>query len=224
MDISHQRVLEGEVFEAVRAHLPLAGKKIIDLGSFSVLFEGETAASVYRLSCDNATHDFAAKAKKLGIPGVVRVLADYGAVALYQHGEDYCDYLWLAHLEHLDKLDNYPDQQASVARLLLYLTESDDGDLLATPEDKQALLAKLNDAPIEPCTRQAVEAMQRLLPEYIAQTDVAVDLGASNFMVCAATGNVLLSDPVSGLSNISEERRKRLEAQGIVVEIQQTIS
>jgi hypothetical protein len=63
--------------------------------------------------------------------------------------------------------------------------------------------------------------MQRLLPEYIAETDVDVDLGASNFMVCAVTGDVVLSDPVSGLSNISEEHRKRLLAEGIVVEVQQ---
>ena len=221
MEIAHQRVLEGGVFEAVRARSPLAGKQIIDLGSFSVLFEGETSASVYRLSSDNATHDFAAKAKKLGIPGVVRLLADYGAVALYQE-DAYCpDYLWLAHLEHLDSLETYPNQQAAVVRLLRHLTDSDDGDLLATPEDKHALLAKLGDAPIEPCTRHAVEAMQVLLPEYIAETDVDVDLGTSNFMVCAASGDVVLSDPVNGLSNISEEHRKRLSAEGIVIEVQQ---
>ncbi|WP_460057148.1 hypothetical protein [Pseudomonas sp. S2_D06] len=221
MDIAHQRVLEGEVFEAVRSRSPLVGKQIINLGSFSVLFEGETSDSVYRLSSDNATHDFAAKAKKFGIPGVVRLLADYGAVALYQNDDCYPDYLWLAHLEHLDSLETYPNQQAAVARLLLHLTDSDDGDLLASPEDKHVLLAKLDDAPIEPCTRQAVEAMQRLLPEYIAETDVDVDLGASNFMVCALTGDVVLSDPVSGLSNISEEHRRRLLAEGIVVEVQQ---
>lgn len=199
---------------------PLAGKEIINLGSVSVLFEGETSASVYRLSSDNATHNFAAKAKKLGIPGVVRLLADYGAVALYKNDDNYPDYLWLAHLEHLSSLDTYPDQQAAVARLLLHLTDSDDGDLLVTLEDKHVLLAKLDDAPIEPCTRQAVDAMQRLLPEYIVETDVDVDLGASNFMVRAATGDVVLSDPASGLSNISEERRKRLLADGIVVEVQ----
>lgn len=221
MDIARQRVLEGKVFEAVRSVSPLAGKQIISLGSVSLLFEGETSASVYRLSSDNATHNFAAKAKKLGIPGVVRLLADYGAVALYKNDDYYPDYLWLAHLEHLNSLENYPDQQAAVARLLLYLTDSDDGDLLATPEDKHALLAKLDDVPIEPCTRQVVEAMQRLYPEYILETDVDMDLGASNFMVRAATGDVVLSDPASGLSNISEEHRKRLLADGIVVEIQQ---
>jgi len=48
MDIAHQRVLEGEVFEAVRSRSPLVGKQIINLGSFSVLFEGETSDSVYR--------------------------------------------------------------------------------------------------------------------------------------------------------------------------------
>ncbi|WP_176464688.1 MULTISPECIES: hypothetical protein [Pseudomonas chlororaphis group] len=219
MEITHQRVLEGEVFEAVRARSPLAGKQIIDLGSFSVLFEGETSASVYRLSSDNATHDFAAKAKKRGIQGVVQILADYGAVACYQNDGDSSDYLWLAHLERLDSLEKYPNQQAAVARLLRHLTDSDDGDLLATPEDKVDVLEKLGDAPIEPCTRDAVEAMQLLLPEYIAETNVDLDLGASNFMVCAVSGNVILSDPVTGLSNISEEHRKRLSAEGIVIEV-----
>ncbi|MCY1177974.1 hypothetical protein WLF18_02320 [Pseudomonas shirazensis] len=219
MDIAHQRILEGKVFEAVRSRSPLAGKQIINVGSVSVLFEGETSASVYRLSSDNATHNFAAKAKKLGILGVVQLLADYGAVALYKNDDYYPDYLWLAHLEHLNSLDTYPDQQAAVARLLLHLTDSDDGDLLATPEDKHALLARLDDAPIESFTRQAVEAMQRLLPKYILETDVDVDLGATNFMVRAATGDVVLSDPASGLSNISEERRKRLLVDEIVVEV-----
>lgn len=219
MDITDQRVLVGEVFEAVCSRTPLAGKKIIKRGSFSLLFEGETSDSVYRLSSDNATHDFAAKAKKLGIPGVVRLLADYGAVALYENNNDCPDYLWLAHLERLDSLETYPNQQAAVARLLLHLTDSDEGELLDTPEDKQALLAKLGKAPIESCTRKAVEAMQRLLPEYIAETKVDVDLGVSNFMVCAATGDVVLSDPLSGLSNISEEHRNRLLAEGIVVEV-----
>lgn len=220
MDVAHHRALEGEVFERVRSRSPLAGKQIINVGSFSVLFEGETSASVYRLSSDNATHNFAAKAEKLGLAGVVSLLADYGAIALYKNDDHFPDYLWLAHLEHLDSLKNYPDQQAAVARLLLHLTDSDDGDLLTTPEDKHALLAKLDDAPIELYTRQAVEAMQRLLPEYILETDVDVDLGASNFMVRSATGDIVLSDPASGLSNISEERRRRLLADGIVIEVQ----
>lgn len=216
MDFSRQKILVGEMFEAVRACIPLAGKKIIALGSFSVLFEGETPATVYRLSSDNATHDFASKAKKLGVPGVVQLLEDYGAVAYYQNQ----DYLWLAHLERLDSLKAYPSQQAAVARLLLHLTDSDDGDLLTTPEDKYDLLEKLDCAPVEPWTRQAVEAMRRLLPEYIAELEVDLDLGASNFMVSAATGQVVLSDPVSGLCNITEERRKRLVAEGVVLEVQ----
>ncbi len=76
---------------------------------------------MYRLSSDNATHNFAAKAKKLGVPSVVRLLADYGAVALYKNDDYYPDYLWLVHLEHLNSLETYPDQQAAVARLLLHL-------------------------------------------------------------------------------------------------------
>lgn len=221
MDVSHHRVLEGEAFEKVCARSPLAGKQIINEGSFSVLFVGETSASVYRLSSDNATHHFAAKARNLGVAGVVRLLEDYGAIALYQNDDHFPNYLWLAHLEHLDSLETYPDQQAAVARLLLHLTDSDDGDLLTTPEDKNVLLEKLDDAPIESCTRKAVEAMQRLLPEYILETEADVDLGSSNFMVRAATGDVVLSDPVSGLANISEERRRRLLADGIVIEVQQ---
>lgn len=54
MSIEQQRVLEGHVIEAVRPHAPLTGKPIVNRGPFSVLFGGETAASVYRLSSDNA--------------------------------------------------------------------------------------------------------------------------------------------------------------------------
>ncbi|MEE1868370.1 hypothetical protein V0R53_18430 [Pseudomonas sp. 120P] len=217
MDFSHQRVLEGAMFEAVRARSPLLGKQIINTGSFSVLFEGETAASVHRLSSDNATHDFAAKARQLGLPGVVGVLADYGAVALYDESDYGAEYLWLAHLERLESLQDYPAQRAAVAHLLVHLTDCDDGDLLGTQADKCNLLTKLNDAPVEPYTQQAVEAMKRLLPEYIRNTDVAIDLEISNFMVRASTGDVVLSDPLSGLADVSQAHHQRLLDEVIVI-------
>lgn len=96
-----QYVLVGQDYERVRNSRLLVGKQVIASGSFSVLFSGETSESIYRLSTDNATHDFAGRAKHLGLAGVVGLLDDYGAVAIYSQDQSSPEYLWLAHLERL---------------------------------------------------------------------------------------------------------------------------
>jgi len=111
-----QHVLEGPEFEAVCAAPLLSKKEIIGAGSCSVLFDGESEISIYRLSIDSATHDFAWDARQLNLSGVVYPIENYGAVALYEEGILYPEFLYLAHLERLYPLERFPEQLASVSR------------------------------------------------------------------------------------------------------------
>lgn len=203
-----QHVLEGAEFEAVRAAPLLAKKEVIGAGSFSVLFEGETEDSIYRLSTDSATHDFAWDARKSNLSGVVYPIENYGAVAIYAESAVGPDFLYLAHLERLHPLEKFPEQLASVSRLLAYLTDDEDGSLLATPEEKELVMSLLHEAPVEENTKSVIVAMQSLFPKYFRTADL--DLSISNFMVRAETGEVVLSDPVHGLSSASDLRHERL--------------
>lgn len=208
MSLYEQHVLKGKEFDAVRSAPLLSNKAIIGAGSCSILFDGEIQNSVYRLSLDSATHDFAWNARELKLLGVVYPIADYGAVAIYEESTIYPDYLHLAHLERLYPLKNFQNQFSSVSKLLMYLTEDESGSLLCTNSEKKSLISLLPSAPVEENTKLVVIAMQRLFPAYAKCADL--DLSISNFMVRAETGDVVLSDPVHGLSGVSEERHERL--------------
>lgn len=208
-DDQTQHVLIGEAYERVRNSHLLIGKEIAATGSFSVLFDGETPRSIYRLSTDNATHDFASRAKRGGLAGVVSLLDDYGAVAIYKSDQFYPDYLWLAHLERLAPLESGSAQQQSVAKLLLHLTGEPDGILLTELDEREAVITALSTAPKDSYTKLVLEAMQLVLPKYLHTVDF--DLTISNFMIRPGTGEVVMSDPVHGLSEVSTEWHRHLE-------------
>lgn len=203
-----QDVLEGPEFEAVRAAPLLAGKAIIGAGSCSVLFEGESEHSIYRLSIDSATHDFAWDARRSNLSGVVYIIENYGAVALYAESAIGPEFLYLAHLERLYPLESFPKQLAAVSRLLAYLTDDEGGDLIATYEQKELLMSLLPRAPVEESTKSAISAMEILFPKYKSIADF--DLSILNFMVRAGTGEVVMSDPVHGISSASDARHEQL--------------
>ena len=208
-DYSSQQVLVGRDFDRVRNAPLLVGKEIIAMGSFSVLFNGETPGSIYRLSTDNATHDFARRAKHGGLAGVVNLLDDYGAVAIYREDQFYPDYLWLAHLERLAPLQKDSIQHQSIAQVLLHLTGEEDGSLLTEIDERKTVIAALPTAPAYTHTKLVLDAMASLLPEYLHNIDF--DLSISNFMIRPSTGDVVMSDPVHGLSEVSVEWHRYLK-------------
>lgn len=212
-DDSLQHVLVGEDYARVRNSHLLTGKEIVAAGSFSVLFNGETPGSIYRLSTDNATHDFASRAKDKGLAGVVNLLDDYGAVAIYKDDQLYPDYLWLAHLERLTPLESGSAPHQSVAKLLLHLTGEPDGVLLTELGEREAVITALSTAPKDSYTELVLEAMQLVLPEYLHAVDF--DLTISNFMIRPGTGEVVMSDPVHGLSEVSGEWHRHLETKPV---------
>lgn len=215
-DYSGQQVLVGRDFDRVRNSPLLVGKEIIAMGAFSVLFNGETPGSIFRLSPDNATHDFARRAKHRGLAGVVNLLDDYGAVAIYREDQFDPDYLWLAHLERLVPLQKDSAQQQSVAQVLLHLTGEEDGSLLTEIDERKAVIAALPTAPKSTHTKLVLDAMASLLPEYLHNIDF--DLSISNFMIRPSTGDVVMSDPVQGLSKVSVEWHRYLKDEPVKFE------
>lgn len=211
-----QHILVGRDYERVRNSHLLVGKHIVATGSFSVLFSGETPESIYRLSTDNATHDFASRAKNRGLAGTVGLLDDYGAVAIYNQDQYFPDYLWLAHLERLAPLPDDSLQRLSIAKLLSHLTGEADGLLLTEIDEREAVIAALPTAPINEHTKLVVDAMVSLLPDYLYEVDF--DLNISNFMMRPSNGDVVLSDPVHGLSDVSADWRRYLEGEPVIFE------
>ncbi|RMN73208.1 hypothetical protein ALQ54_02641 [Pseudomonas syringae] len=211
-----QHILVGRDYERVRNSNLLVGKHIIATGSFSVLFSGETPESIYRLSTDNATHDFASRAKHRGLAGVVGLLDDYGAVAIYNQDQCFPDYLWLAHLERLAPLSEDSAQRRSLAKLLSHLTGEADGSLLIEIDEQEAAMAALLTAPVDKHTKLIIDSMASLLPDYLKEVDF--DLNISNFMMRPSNGDVVLSDPVHGLSDVSADLHRYLEGEPVIFE------
>jgi hypothetical protein len=211
-----QHILVGQDYERVRNSHLLVGKQVIASGSFSVLFSGETSDSIYRLSTDNATHDFASRAKHRGLAGVVGLLDDYGAVAIYSQDQCFPEYLWLAHLERLAPLPMDSLQRQAIATLLSHLTGDADGLLLTDIDEQQSVLTALPNAPIDKHTELVIEAMLSLLPNYLHEVDF--DLSISNFMMRPSNGDVALSDPIHGLSDVSADLHRYLESEPVIFE------
>jgi hypothetical protein len=211
-----QHVLVGRDYERVRNSHLLVGKQVIASGSFSVLFSGETSESIYRLSTDNATHDFASRAKRRGLAGVVGLLDDYGAVAIYSQDQCFTEYLWLAHLERLAPLPMDSLQRQAMAKLLSHLTGDADGLLLTDIDEQEAVLTALPTAPSNKYTELVIEAMLSLLPNYLHEVDF--DLSISNFMMRPSNGDVVLSDPIHGLSDVSADLHRYLESEPVIFE------
>lgn len=211
-----QHVLVGRDYERVRNSHFLIDKEIIATGSFSVLFSGEMPGSIYRLSTDNATHDFACRAKQRGLAGAVGMLDDYGAVAIYNEDQFFPDYLWLAHLERLAPMAEDSAQRLSVAKLLSHLTGEADGSLLTVIDEREAVMAALATAPVDKHTKLVIHAMESLLPHYLHKVDF--DLTISNFMIRPNNGDVVLSDPVHGLSDVSADLHRYLEDEPVLFE------
>lgn len=65
-------------------------------------------------------------------------------------------------------------------------------------------------------TKLVVDAMVSLLPYYLQKVDF--DLSISNFMIRPSNGDVVLSDPLHGLSDISAEWRRYRQGESVIFE------
>ncbi|MBK4998918.1 hypothetical protein IAE37_001194 [Pseudomonas sp. S31] len=212
------QIFPGDAFRNLRSSSLLQGKKLLGSGSFSLVFEGSEADTVFHLSIDNAGHDFSVKAKQHSIDGVAKIHRDFGAVALYQDDAFYPDYLWLAELELLHPLSTSPAAFREVQDLLRILTGVTEGVIYSTFSEKCKLLARLNHVPIYPRTMRCTQALRKLLFKYVTTTSCDVDVRISNFMIRPYTGEVVLNGPVNWLCDISPERQAQLAHSEIILD------
>jgi hypothetical protein len=84
---------------------PLKGAKVFKTGASSTIFENGN--SLLRLTLQGSGHNFLAQQSAAGNPNVVRVLRNYGAVALsdtYVSGPE-VQFYWLAEVERLIEIE-----------------------------------------------------------------------------------------------------------------------
>ncbi len=209
-----QGIMEGEAFEAVRNSPLLASKAMIATGSSSIIFEGETENTIYRLSLDNAVQDISGIATKKGYAGIVQTIADYDAVAVYD--EECQEGLWLTELERLESLENHPEQHETVNELLEYMCGQ---EALITDETvKVSILGKLATYPDVASINLTLKALKDLFPSWAEFYDFDFDI--TNFMVRPSTGDIVMSDPVHGGFLIDDARFNRLLIEKMIFEIQ----
>ncbi len=218
MQSVEQQIFSGEIFDRVRSSFLLKDKLLLASGTFSLVFEGSTPASVYHLAIDNAGHDFSMKAKHYSIDGVRKILRDYGAVAIYQHDPFYPDYLWLAELEVLNPLVSSPAAHREVQDVLRCLTGSPEGQIYSTFSDKCELLSSLNRAPLYARTSRCVQALRKLMLKYVTSTSCDFDLRIDNFMIRPYTGEVILNGPINWICDVDPERHLMLSRIGVFIE------
>ncbi|QFG33881.1 MULTISPECIES: hypothetical protein [Pseudomonas] len=217
MQTVEQDVFSGPVFNKVRNSFLLRNKRILAVGSFSLVFEGSRPDTVYHLSIDNAGHDFALKASAHAVDGVAKIHKDYGAVGIYQHDQFYSDYLWLAEMELLFPIATNSISCAEIRHVLLSLTDSFEGDIYTTYSEKCRFLAQVNRAPFYPRTIRCVEALRRLMFRYVAASTCDLDVRLSKFMIRPCSGEVVLNGPVNWINDVSKKRHAQLLKEVVVL-------
>lgn len=218
MHSMEQQIFSGEIFEKVRSSSLLKDKSLLANGTFSLVFEGSTPASIYHLALDNAGHDFSMKAKRYSIDGVRKIFRDFGAIAIYQHDPFYPDYLWLAELEVLNPLVSSPAAHHEVQDVLRCLTGRPEGKIYSTFTGKCELLSNLNRTPIYARTARCVQALRKLMLKYVTSSSCDFDLRIENFMIRPYTGEVVLDGPINWICDVEPEHHLRLSQVDVFIE------
>ncbi|AKV10037.1 hypothetical protein B723_27995 [Pseudomonas fluorescens NCIMB 11764] len=219
MQTVEQDVFFGPVFNKVRNSFLLRDKRILAVGSFSLVFEGSNPDTVYHLSIDNASHDFALKARAYAVDGVARIHKDYGAVGIYHHDKFYSDYLWLAEMELLLPITTDSMSCEDVRDVLLSLTDSPEGNIYTTYSEKCKFLAQVNRAPFYPRTMRCVESLRRLIFRYVATSTCDLDVRLNKFMIRPYSGEVVLNGPVNWMNDVSQSRHAQLIKEVVVLKL-----
>lgn len=177
------------------AHFPvLKSRNKVGRGQFSVVFEGSSAETVLKLTCDEVYVDFLRR--KAGTPGLPRLIHDYGSMPSPEHSAVF--------LVELSKL--YPLHKWDHTELIL------ERNALANAVDYKLALNELY-CPMAPCQQMhalallevqstglfspAASAALEAIADYLEQTshDVLLDLAnLANYMTDGS--RLIITDPV----------------------------
>lgn len=175
-------------FDRLLETLPLKGAKVFKTGSSSTIFE--KGDSLLRLTLQGSGHNFLAQQSATGNPNVVRVLHNYGAVALsdtYESGPE-VEFYWLAQVERLVDIEvgSEPVLEAWLARF----------DEEGQPGSRDLPIVAQQCRELARAHRQYAGLMETLALAAEFPGTESMDQRLSNCMRRPLTGELVLDGPV----------------------------
>lgn len=176
-------------FDRLLETVPLKGAKVFKTGSSSTIFE--KGDSLLRLTLQGSGHNFLAQQSAAGNPNVVRVLHNYGAVALsdtYESGPE-VEFYWLAQVERLVDIEvgSEPVIEAWLARFDEEGQQPGSRDLPVVAQQCRELAR---------AHRQYAGLMETLALAAEFRGIESMDLRLSNCMRRPLTGELVWTDPL----------------------------
>lgn len=167
---------------------PLKGAKVLKTGSSSTIFEA--GDSLLRLTLQGSGHNFLAQQSAAGNSNVVRVLRNYGAVALsdtYESGPE-VEFYWLAQVERLAEIEvgNEPVIEAWLAQF----------DEEGQPESQHLPAVAQQCRELAQAHKEYAGFMETLALAAEFRGIESMDLRLSNCMRRPATGELVWTDPL----------------------------
>ncbi|CAI8805145.1 Aminoglycoside phosphotransferase [Pseudomonas sp. IT-194MI4] len=166
----------------------LKGAKVFKTGSSSIIFEN--GDSLLRLTLQGSGHNFLAQQSAAGNPNVVKVLRNYGAVALsdtYVSGPE-VELYWLAEVERLIDIE-----VGSEPIIEAWLSQFDE-DGQPGPGDLPDVAAQCRE--LARTHRQYAGLMETLALAAEFRGIESMDLRLSNCMRRPLTGELVWTDPL----------------------------
>ncbi len=167
---------------------PLKSAKAFKTGSSSTIFEA--GDSLLRLTLQGSGHNFLAQQSAAGNPNVVRVLRDYGAVALsdtYESGPE-VEFYWLAQVERLVEIE-----EGSEPVIEAWLAQFDDD---GQPESTDLPIVAQQCRELARAHSQYAGFMETLALAAEFPGIESMDLRLSNCMRRPSTGELVWTDPL----------------------------
>jgi len=188
-------VLDGDFVERIRASYPLDGRKPIDCGSSTEIYDG--GDTIYRLASDGASHTFVIRAGSEGL-AVPKCLNDWGR--LKSDGDEAGeDDLWLAEFEKLMPLSVLPELESEVRLWIkVVLERAETQDSLVTARDELERVRRAISKCETPTSLSLVAETMVFMCEQCLKEGADLDFNETNLMMRPSTGEVLVTDPAHG--------------------------
>ncbi len=188
-------VLDGDFVERIRVYYPLDGRKPIDCGSSTEIYDG--GDTIYRLASDGASHTFVIRAGELGL-AVPKCFHDWGRL-ISDHDPSGYDDLWLAEFEKLVSLSVSPKLESEVKLWIKAVLErAETQDSLVTERDELERVRRAISKCETPTSLSLVAETMVFMCEQCLKEGADLDFNETNLMMRPSTGDVLVTDPAHG--------------------------
>lgn len=201
------QLFQGPFFEHIRQQEPLRSAEYFCCGSSTMLFQCD--GRLYRLTREGSGHSFLVEASVSGNPHVTHIIRDYGPIA--PSDEEVGEYYyWLAEVEWLHNLDPQDAISQRLQTLLDALTYEE--NLIFSPELPSFAKRCTDMAELHPEFASLLNTLA-IAARFGHCSEADGDIRLDNFMRRPSTGELVLSDPLSGTYfRASEAQRTYLDA------------